>query len=186
MLDCVIPAAGESQRMGRWKPALRWGDGWVIDAVVASALAAETRVIVVVRAEHSELLGQRFARLSRVRVVVNHQAQLGMFSSIQRGVREVQSQRFYVLPADMPLVPAAVFQQLRNAEPCAAVRPAYRGQPGHPVLLNREVAERVVALPPDAGMQRALCGVMMRTIDTDCYGVSADIDTPRDYRQLQP
>ena len=172
--------------MGRWKPALSWGDGWVIDAVVASALAGETRVIVVVRAEHHEVVAQRFARLPQVDVVVNRQARLGMFSSIQCGVREVQSQRFYVLPADMPLVPATVFQQLRNAEPCAAVRPTYRGRPGHPVLLNREVAERVLALPPEAGMHQALRGVMMRTIDTDCYGVSADIDTPLDYRQLQP
>ncbi|TVQ36636.1 MAG: hypothetical protein EA384_13840 [Spirochaetaceae bacterium] len=183
MIDCIIPAAGASQRMGRWKPALRWGSGWVIDAVVQTALAAGTRVILVTRTDQRELLAERFAAQRAVILIDNPHAEVGMFSSIQCGVRRLGTRRFFVLPADMPLVPAAIFTQLRELPMCDAVRPTYRGQPGHPVLLSARVADRVLALPSDATMRRALDGFRMRTIETTAHGVCIDLDTPGDYHR---
>ena len=183
MIDCIIPAAGDSRRMGRWKPALRWGSGWVIDAVVQTALTAGTRVILVTRADQRRLLAERFATRRDVILIVNPQAELGMFSSIQCGVRHLETRRFFVLPADMPLVPAAIFTQLRELPMSDAVRPMYGGQPGHPVLLSARVADRVLALPPGATMRRALDGFRMRTIETTDRGVCIDLDTPADYQR---
>ena len=181
MLDCVIPAAGASQRMGSWKPALAWRGGWVIDAVVATALAAGVRIILVV---HDDALGRRFSERGAITIVRNDRAELGMFSSIQRGVRELRSQRFYVLPADMPLVPVEVFAELCNASATHAVRPVYRGRPGHPVLLSRTIAERILLLPATADMRHALDGIEFHTIETADDGVCFDLDTPDDYRAL--
>ena len=46
-LDCVIPAAGRSERMGTWKPVLPFGGSTIIQTVVTAALRARARVILV-------------------------------------------------------------------------------------------------------------------------------------------
>lgn len=184
--DTIIPAAGASQRMGQWKLALPWRGGWVIDAVVACAHQAGSRAVVVA---HDNRLIERFRSVPSVVPVWNPAPEQGMFSSIKCGVAELQSDWAFVLPADMPLVPAAVFGMLRDAvthaAPARAFRPVYDGKPGHPVLLPPAVLKRVRALPPDATMRAALEGVPMVALPSQDPGVTIDLDTIEQYRRYR-
>ena len=195
--DTIIPAAGASLRMGRWKPGMPWRDGWVVDAVVETALSAGSRVILVA---HNEQLSQRFAGRKRITVVPNPAPERGMFSSIQCGMKALQTDWCFVLPADMPMVPAGVFALLHRAAnhhathaPVSqvrdgdfpAVRPVHEGAPGHPVLLPPSVVARVRVLPADASMRKALAETATVEVAVEDRGVIVDLDTEEEYRRYR-
>ena len=200
--DTVIPAAGASQRMGQWKPALPWRGGWVVDAVVACARDAGSRVVVVA---HDNRLALRYGSRPDVVTVLNPAPEHGMFSSIKCGVEAVRTAWAFVLPADMPLVPAAAFGALLDAArrhglpreadagsppdspvgPARPFRPVYGDAPGHPVLLPPALLERVRMLPPDATMRDALAGSIMVEVPLEDPGVTIDLDTIEQYREYR-
>jgi len=68
MIDCLVPAAGLSERMGSWKPLLPFGDSTIVETVVANALAVCSRVILVVGYRGKDL-GARFSTETHVIIV---------------------------------------------------------------------------------------------------------------------
>ena len=195
--DTIIPAAGASLRMGEWKPGLPWRGGWVVDAVVDAARAAGSRVVLV---SHDERLPERFGGRKAVTLVHNPDPDRGMFSSIQCGMAAVRTDWCFVLPADMPLVPSAVFALLHRAaehhmahatvsqvrdRDFPAVRPVHDGAPGHPVLLPPSVVARVRTLPPNATMRDALSVASMVEVAVEECGVIIDLDTEEEYRRYR-
>ena len=151
--DCIVPAAGHSSRMGAWKPLARFGSSTMIETVVANALAACTRVILVTGYRGPELASM-FCATAGVVVVDNPDWQLGMFASVRRGAAAVASRSFFVTPGDMPWITAPVYQALSELRGADAAFPVFRGRRGHPVLFSRAVREAVLAADPSAGRMR--------------------------------
>ena len=60
----------------------------------------------------------------------------------------------------------------------AAVRATYRGAPGHPVLLERELFERLRDVTGDHGARNLLLSVSSREVPCDDLGGGEDVDTP--------
>ncbi len=180
-VDCVIPAAGRSERMGQWKPLLPFRGGTIVGTVVAAALAACTRVILVT-GYRGEELATLFAAEPRILVVENRDWQLGMFSSIQRGAARVETARFFVSLADMPFVDSSVYRALLEAPEADSVFPVHGGMRGHPVLLSGRVRAAVLAADPSTGnmkeIARRLSPVEVPWRDDS---VLRDIDTPEDF-----
>jgi molybdenum cofactor cytidylyltransferase len=180
-VDCIVPAAGRSERMGRWKPLLPFRGGTIAGTVVAAALEGCGRVILVT-GYRGEELAARFAGEPRVLVVENPDWALGMFSSIQRGAARVETERFFVNLADMPFVGSEVYRALLDAPEADFVFPVHGGMRGHPVLLNGRARAAVLAADPAAGdmkeIARRLCVVEVPWHDE---AVLRDVDTPSDF-----
>jgi molybdenum cofactor cytidylyltransferase len=180
LVDCIVPAAGRSERMGRWKPLLPFRGGTIIETVLETALEACSRVILVTGFRGDELAA-RFAGTPRVLVVENTDWALGMFSSIQTGVARAESARFFVSLGDMPFVTSAVYRALREAPEGDFVFPMYGGMRGHPVLLNGRARAAVLAADQSAGdmkeIARRLSVVEVPWLDD---AVHRDLDTPSD------
>ncbi len=136
LVDCIVPTAGRSERMGRWKPLLPFRGGTIVGTVVEAALEACSRVILVTGFRGDELAA-RFAGTPRVLVVENPDWALGMFSSIRRGAARVESARFFVSLGDMPFVGSAIYRALLEAPEADFVFPVHGGVRGHPVCLLR-------------------------------------------------
>ncbi len=47
MIDCIIPAAGYSKRMGKWKPLLPLKNKTILDWSIDNAIKGGCRVILV-------------------------------------------------------------------------------------------------------------------------------------------
>lgn len=185
--DCLMPAAGESSRMGAWKPSMRLGNETVAERSVRNALAFCSRVILVTGYRGAEL-GALFADWRSVVVIENTDFRHGMFSSIRAGVRLVRSQRFFVALADMPFLPPRIFPALaelldKPLRTDLAARPFYRGRPGHPVLLPSTAIDKVLQFDNSHSMRDVLRGLQVSKLDTDEEGVVLDIDTPEDARR---
>jgi molybdenum cofactor cytidylyltransferase len=166
--------------MGSWKPLLPFGSATMIQAVVAAALQACGRVILVTGHRGAELAAL-FARAERVLVVENPDWTLGMFSSIQCGVRRVAGARFFVTLGDMPWIGPGVYEALRAAPAADAVFPVHRGERGHPVLFHSRVIPAVLAADPREGRMRDVAArFAAATIPWGDDSILRDADAPGD------
>ncbi len=178
---CIVPAAGRSQRMGRWKPLLPFGGSTIIATVVENALAACPRVILVTGYRGPELAAL-FRTTPRVLVVDNPEWELGMFSSIRRGVAGAAVVDFFVTPGDMPWIGPRVYEALLSCRDADVVFPVFGGRRGHPVLFNRRVCESVLAADPAAGRMRDIAERFdAMELEWEDDAILRDIDTAQDY-----
>lgn len=141
--------------MGRWKPVLPFRGSTMVETVVAMALEACRRVILVTGYRGDELAAV-FADEPRVAVAHNPDWALGMFSSIQRGAALVRTGRFFVQLADMPFVGPSVYKALREASEADFVFPVHGGTRGHPVLIGPRVLAAVLAADAANGSMREI------------------------------
>ncbi len=187
--DCIMLAAGESTRMGSWKPLLPFRGSTVIEWSVRSALRSCRRIVLVV-GYRGEELAERFRGRAGVETVENRDYRKGQLSSLVTGMERTEDSRFFVALGDMPLIGGHVYDRIAAegrtafAGGFAAVRPAFGGRPGHPVLLDRD---RVFTDPPGDGI-RSVRDILhaLRVLEVPCSdaGVVSDIDTPADYAML--
>ncbi len=182
-VDCLLLAAGASSRMGRWKPVLPWRGATVVEASAAAALAACSRVLLVVGHRGDELV-RLFAGRERVEAVPNPRYIAGLFSSIRAGIERVRSERFFVALADMPLVSPDLYLRLLGEPQADAVRPVYRGTRGHPVLLSARVIPLIRDESEDSTLRNVLARVECRDVPVDDPGAVLDLDLPDDYDRL--
>ena len=181
-IECIVPAAGLSTRMGRWKPAIEWNGMPLVRYVVSRCLRWCASVTVVTGYREAELR-DLLTGLARVRFVHNTNYQAGMFSSIQSGLTAIAGDSFLVFMADMPRVPDTAFEAVLSAECEAWVRPVYGEQrlPGHPVRISKRIVPELLALSPETGSMKTVLrryrGVM---IPIDDPGVVFDADRPGD------
>ncbi len=195
MPDCIVVAAGRSQRMGSWKPALPWRGGTVLTHTVSRALEAGCRVVLVG--------GYRFEELKRLvhecellanagragQLVLAHAPdwQEGMDASCRRGMSLVSGSGFFILPGDMPLVRPEDFHRLHEvftASEAGCVRPVYGGVPGHPVLLSSRLKNTLLHGAPGEPFHTLLREEGVTLLEWPHSGVVEDIDTPENYRRL--
>jgi molybdenum cofactor cytidylyltransferase len=169
--------------MGRWKPVLRFGGATIIETVVAAALGACSRVLLVTGYRGAELAAL-FSGQPRVVVVENPDWEQGMFSSVRRGIAEAVTPRFFVTLGDMPWITTAVYDALLRhdaAHEADAVFAAHGGRRGHPVLFRRGVKAAVAAADPARGRMRAIAASFrVAEVTWPDDSVLRDIDTESD------
>ncbi len=141
--SCIILAAGRSSRMGFWKveALTRGGQSFLERAIDLAQGCCED--LIVVGGYRMEDLRKRVS--PGVRLVENPHYNRGLLSSLQRGLQECNGYAF-ILPVDMPLITPAVFFKLyENRHHSSLIRPVWRGQPGHPVLIPPSLKETILA-----------------------------------------
>jgi molybdenum cofactor cytidylyltransferase len=191
----VIPAAGLGRRMGGSKLLLPWGGTTLVEHVLGVWRASRvTAVVIVVRPGDDALA--KVARRADVDVVVPETAPAEMKHSVQRGVTYLreryapQPQDVWMMaPADVPLISSHLIDALlashRPDSPTIIV-PAIQSQRGHPVLFPWERARDVEDLAEDEGVNALSKRFPSRTLAWDDAAILSDVDTPDDYRRLQP
>jgi molybdenum cofactor cytidylyltransferase len=179
-VDCVVPAAGRSERMGSWKPLLPFAGSSIVECVAQCALESCSRVILVAGYRAAEL-ESAFHDRPRVVVIENPDWRLGMFSSIRRGVERVATRRFFVTLGDMPWIRPEVYRALLAARELDVVFPTFDGVRGHPVLFTGAVKEAILRADPAAGAMREIAaGFRAAEMPWSDASILRDIDTPKD------
>ncbi|NLW07293.1 MAG: molybdenum cofactor cytidylyltransferase [Clostridia bacterium] len=185
----IVLAAGSGERLGRVKQLLPLGGHPLVRRTLTNVLAADLGPTVVVTGYEAERVAAALAGLP-VNIAVNPQYRRGLSASLKAGLAaqppDMQA-AFFVL-ADQPGVTAQVMQQLAAAylkNNKKIVAPAYRGQRGNPVLIDRKLWPLLLQLEGDTGAREVIKShpQELLTVEVDCPGVLKDIDTMADYRQ---
>lgn len=187
-IDCLIPAAGFSSRMGNWKLILPYKNSTIIENSIANAVDVCSRIILVTGYRGDELadLVEKFPQILTIR---NQNYRNGMFSSIQTGVKMVESEWFFITMGDMPDINKDIYKSLldsRNKNPgnFDIIRPMYQGKRGHPVLLNRNTIQTIISEPHSSEMKDVFLHHRVMDIEMNILNTFRDIDTPEEYRLI--
>lgn len=177
----VVLAAGAGRRLGGAnKAALRLPDGRTfLDAVVAGARAAASRVVVVAAAPH----GEAVRAMTDAEVVWNPAPERGMASSIACGLAALDARAVdaaLVWPVDTPRVAAATVAAVVAAGGRGRiVIPVHGGRGGHPTLFGVEVWPALAAAGSARDVIAAEPARVVRLPVADA-GVARDVDAPGD------
>lgn len=114
---------------------LEVGGKTVIERCIDTFYESCSRIIVVTGKYHEDIK-KCLIRYSKVHLEYNSDYPQGMFSSVKTGIRDVESERFFLTPGDYPLLKADTINQMidKNGQ---FVVPVYHGQQGHPILLDK-------------------------------------------------
>ena len=187
-IGAVIPAAGLSSRMGRFKPLLPFGDRTVIEHAVGTALAVCDTVVAVLgkRADELRELLSRFG--DRLIITENPDyASTDMLTSIQLGVRALPDcNAFFLVPADMPLIAESTYRAMVNAfdGSAEALISTFGGRRGHPPLISATLIPEILGDTGGGGLKAILRRHTVRLIPVEDRDCTVDLDTPADYEAL--
>ena len=194
----VILAAGESTRMGRDKALLPWppnaSEGGTLLSAAINALSEFCDLVTVVCGKNEAALRPVIYGCGAF-LAQNPNPDVGQFSSLQVGVREVLNQgrdSAMVTLVDRPPPQSPTLQSLMDAftsrdHSVWSVVPEFQSKHGHPILIGREMIEAFLRAPATsiardiehANQQRILY------LPVNDPFVTANIDTPEQYASLQ-
>lgn len=191
MIAGLILAAGESSRMGTDKALLAYRGRTFLETIVATLRQAGIERAAVVLGHHAEEI-RRAVNLPGLEVVVNRDYARGQTSSLQAGLRRLESpdlEAVLLCPVDHPAVFAATLRTLvesfRESSP-AAVIPTYQGRRGHPALLARPLFGELLRLGAEEGASQVVRRhrAAARFVEVNDPGILLDVDDRETYRAL--
>lgn len=187
----VILAAGASSRMGRDKALLPWRGTTFLESAIAAF--ADTDVTIVVAGENGDRLAP-LVNAAGAYLVRNPHPELGQFSSLRIGVREVLNRgrdTAIITLVDRPAPARVTVAALERAfldSPAGtwAVVPQFEGRHGHPFIAGREMIEAFLRAAPDATARDIEHAHQshVRYVDVSDPLVVWNVDTPEDYQRI--
>jgi len=185
----IILAAGQSKRMGAFKPLLPFGKQSVIKSCIKYLEDGGVESIVVVLGHRSDDVRKHLADTS-VSFAFNPDPQSEMGASIAAGVGELPSNARATLIAlvDYPAIPSSVVSALIAAwaQGSRLVKPTSNGRGGHPVLVDLSLRDELLGLNPKLGLKGLFDkhNDEVKRLEVDSPYIARDIDTWDDYRAL--
>jgi len=191
----IIPAAGDSRRMGAPKLLLPVQDKPLIAHTIEAWLAAGLTPYVVVK-RSDQLLADACLECG-ANVIQPAIDPPEMKISVQFALEHIaatdrpqQIDAWLLAPADMPRLSPAIIRKLIaiHSETAAIVVPTLAGKRGHPVLFPWPLAAEVARLGAEEGINALVARHATREIPCDEFSPAdtfADVDTPADYERLR-
>lgn len=187
MIGGLILAAGSGSRFGGAKQLAELEGKPLLDHAVEamSAVPAIERIVVVLGAGADAIRAR--ANLDGVDVVVADGWADGVSASLRAGIAALRDAEAVVVTlADQPLITPQVISavvDLGDSRPPAA-RATYGGNLGHPVLIKRELFDRIAALTGDAGARDLLEVAGVAKVECGHLADPHDVDTPDDLAEI--
>jgi molybdenum cofactor cytidylyltransferase len=178
--------------MGTPKQLLRYQGRYFLRHITETAIASGCDPIVVVLGAYANQIRPKVEELP-VRVVEHPHWAEGMGSSIRVGIRTLGDraasvQAAIVLLCDQPFTSVQLIHQLiaaykANRQPIVAS--SYAGILGVPALFDRCLFPELLTLESQQGAKHLIQNYTNRTTAVPFIEGAIDIDTPKDYQELQ-
>jgi molybdenum cofactor cytidylyltransferase len=181
----IILASGKSERMGKPKALLQWGNNSTFIEQIANeyAKAGCTEIICVINeAIHPVCINLVMPKA--VKFILNLHPELGRFYSIKLGISKVMSHNFcFIQNVDNPYVNEIIIHMLlAERKSDAWCSPVFNGKGGHPVLLPRAIFQKIAAINGhDLPLAEFLKNFERITIETGNDLILKNLNKPEDF-----
>jgi molybdenum cofactor cytidylyltransferase len=188
-MEAIILAAGYSSRANTFKMTLPLEKKTILEHTVSKFEGLCSRIIVVAGFK-AELIKEEIAKISsknaysfQIKFVYNEDFNQGMFSSIQKGCKEVNAPTFFITPGDCPLVKKETVQLIAEQKGNVVI-PSFNHRGGHPIKLSSEVKQKILETHPESNLRAVLGGYEKKYMNVYDPGVLMDVDTLEDYQKV--
>jgi molybdenum cofactor cytidylyltransferase len=184
-----VLAAGGASRFGGAKQLARLRGRPLLEHSLATLAASPLeRRFVVLGAEADRIRHE--VDLQGAQPVLCEDWELGQARSLAAGIAAAgDAGAVLVILGDQPLITPAAIERVLAARGggAPAVRATYDGEPGHPVLLERELFADALNLEGDAGARELFRGRegSVRAVPCEDLGSAVDVDTVEALRTLE-
>ena len=186
MIGGLVLAAGAARRFGAAKQLADLDGVPLLEHSLRTMTAAPVgRVVVVLGSGADEIV--RAVDLHGADALVCRRWGEGQSASLACGLAELADcEAVVVTLGDQPRVsPDAIRRVIAARNGAAAVRATYGENPGHPVLLERELFEQLRNVTGDKGARNLLLSVPVLDVPCDDLGGGEDVDTPAELDALR-
>ena len=187
----ILLSAGESKRMGQPKALLKFGERSNIENLLDEYLSSQLDKVIVVTGFNGESLKkfiEKKTKDKKLKIVINEHYNLGMFSSIQKGIAEISRGGILIGIVDNPFTNSTVIGELiENFSGGEIVIPDYHGKGGHPVIIPFSLREEILNANPEKTSLKDIfsCHLdMVKRIKFEDQTITFDMDTDEDYNRL--
>ncbi|MFL5798104.1 MAG: NTP transferase domain-containing protein [Actinomycetota bacterium] len=186
MIAAIVLAAGRATRFGSPKQLAEVGGRTLVQHAVDAAADAGVDVVVVVLGHAADRVERELSLPRNARVVLNPAFAEGQSTSLRAGIGGLppEAGAAVILLADQPGITALDVQAViatHTATGARIVRARYRGIPGHPVLIAKELFPEVEGTTGDAGARDVLRDHADEIVEVDIdRDPPPDVDTPDD------
>jgi molybdenum cofactor cytidylyltransferase len=191
MICAIIPAAGQSQRMGAKKPLLPYAGQPLINHIIAQLQPAVDQIYVVA---NDPEIAATLTCITGVPPVPTHiknpDPQADMLSSIRCALRALPTHctQILVAPADHPAITTALVTQMLQAfnnKNKTIIVPTHAGQRGHPLLFSAQYRDEILTSFEGRGLRALLQAHpnQVLELETNDAAITEDLDHPEDYRR---
>jgi CTP:molybdopterin cytidylyltransferase MocA len=185
----ILLAAGQSKRMGAFKPLLPFGNTTVIECCLDYLQQGGVQAIVVVLGHRADEVCQQL-NTRRVIFALNPDPNSEMGASIAAGIRALPASSAATLIAlvDHPAVPPEVVSTLIEnwKQGSRLIIPTWHGRGGHPVLVDLNFKQELLNLDASGGLRTLFDAHQnnVKRIPVDSPYIARDMDTWDDYVTL--
>jgi molybdenum cofactor cytidylyltransferase len=176
----LVLAAGAATRFGSTKQLAEFDGRPLLEHAIRAMVASPVgRVVVVLGSGAEEVLAA--VDMHGADAIVCGRWAEGQSASLACGLAELSGcEAVVVTLGDQPLMSPDAIRRVIAARGrgAAAVRATYHGEPGHPVLLERRLFERMRDVTGDRGARNLLISMRTREVPCDDLGGGQDVDTP--------
>jgi molybdenum cofactor cytidylyltransferase len=186
LIGGLVLAAGAATRFGAPKQLADLDGIPLLEHSLRAITAAPVdRVVVVLGSGADEIVAA--VDLHGAEPIVCARWEEGQAASLACGLAELAAcEAVVVTLGDQPRVsPDAIRRVVAARNGAAAVRATYGGNPGHPVLLERELFEQLRDVSGDKGARNLLLSVQVLDLPCDDLGGGEDVDTPAELDALR-
>ena len=188
MINAIILAAGQSKRMGKPKPLLRFNDQTFLEQIISVLKHSDVgRITVVLGAEADTI--RKSVDLTGTNIVINQDYQRGQLSSLTAGIKESpeDTEAILICLVDNPFITEEVvnkivrtFKETNNP----IIVPVFNKRRGHPTLFSRSLFNELLSAPEEKGARYVLYSNEEKILELEVSerGISIGIDTPDDYK----
>lgn len=192
----LIVAAGMSSRMGMFKPLLPLGEETLLSYQLNKFVCMKLSPIVIVTGNEAERLESYIEEYKRHRdiqseivCIRNEHYQISeMFDTVKIGLKWINGKcdRFFVLPADIPLFSHETLRALLQSD-CDVCKPVFRNHGGHPLLIRSNLIDQILEYNGKNGLKGALQAenITVQSVEVMDEGILIDADTMEDYQKVK-
>lgn len=180
-IEGIILAAGFSSRIEIFKMGLILNNKTLIEHSIQGMYGICSRIIVV-GGYKIKIVKEILKKYPKVDIIFNKNYKKGMFNSVKAGIKYIRSEKFFLLPGDIPFVKEEVYKKMLSIQGDIII-PSYKGRKGHPVLIKSSLINEILVEPEESNLKIFLNRKGYNSIEVEDEAILLDIDTLEDYNK---
>lgn len=190
-LDGIILSAGKSGRIGTHKAFLKYESKSFIQNLLEKLSVVCEEIVIVIGFEADLIRNkiEKFKEKVSLKIAINENYELGMFSSIQCGIRNLLSNNFLLIQqVDQPNLPSQFYIDFKSQieKDIDWLQPSFQKIPGHPIIISDYIKKLIINETPIMSLRELRRQYKFKTKLWECsyHQIHTDIDTLEDYHKL--